>query len=116
MRYCVLLSEHERERRAAGPFSGPTVWSVYDVVTGLSGAGRYLLLRGDSAAAGRAARALVSVCAPVGGTRGPVPGWWAGHSPREDAEGVVGVEGKRRVDVPGLVVEVSRHDFQGSCG
>ncbi|MFI9306736.1 lantibiotic dehydratase [Streptomyces triculaminicus] len=43
-------------------------------------------LRGDSAAAGRAARALVSVCAPVQGARGPVPGWWAGHSPGTDAD------------------------------
>ncbi|MEU1376909.1 lanthionine synthetase C family protein [Streptomyces triculaminicus] len=86
VRYCLLLSDHERERRTGSPGSGPTAWNVYDVVTGLSGVGRYLLLRGDSAAAGRAARALVSVCAPVQGVRGPVPGWWAGHSPGTDAD------------------------------
>ncbi|MEU1818854.1 lanthionine synthetase C family protein [Streptomyces roseifaciens] len=84
-RYCALLSDHERERRAGGPAAGPTAWNVYDVITGLSGVGRYLLLRGDAAAAGRAARALVSVCAPVQGGRGPVPGWWASHGPGSDA-------------------------------
>ncbi|MEU1674678.1 lanthionine synthetase C family protein [Streptomyces roseifaciens] len=85
-RYCALLSDHERERRAGGPAAGPTAWNVYDVITGLSGAGRYLLLRGDAAAAGRATRTLVSVCAPVQGDRGPVPGWWASHGPGSDAD------------------------------
>ncbi|MEV5237886.1 lanthionine synthetase C family protein [Streptomyces cinnamoneus] len=85
VRYCALLSDHERQRRAGSPLCGPTAWRVYDVITGLSGVGRYLLLRGDSAAAGRAARALVSVCAPVRGEWGPVPGWWAGHGPGADA-------------------------------
>lgn len=86
VRYCERLADQERERRATGPACGPTTWSAYDVITGLSGVGRYLLLRGDLSAAGRAARTLVSVCTPVQGERGPVPGWWAGHSPASDTD------------------------------
>lgn len=84
--YCARLADQERQRRATGPACGPTAWSAYDVITGLSGVGRYLLLRGDLSAAERAARALVSVCAPVQGERGPVPGWWVGHSPTSDSD------------------------------
>lgn len=72
----------EGERRA---HRGGTTFVAYDVISGLTGVGRYLLQRADRAApADPALHAvlgfLVGLTRPCPGVPGR-PGWWVAHSP-----------------------------------
>ncbi|MGW0538577.1 lanthionine synthetase C family protein [Streptomyces sp. NPDC003032] len=71
----------QQERTRTGLRRPGVPMAAYDVISGLAGLGRYLLLRGHHDQLADALTALIDLTRPVTVNGRRLPGWWVPHSP-----------------------------------